>query len=174
MLFGGVLALANLQRPKAIGDKVDLSVDLFAIAVAVNDQVFATGGEVLGARLRNRPFSTGLNLGYQLTSFQKLLFNYQFRYDAYSADAKTSPSFIPPVDTVTNGLGLGYEYRRGGYSLTLGEAYYRRASNVSTFTDGYRHWALTSEGIVFLGTQRPFNGGDERLFLMTISLQTVA
>ena len=128
VLFGGVLALANLQRPKAIGDKVDLSVDLFAIAVAVNDQVFEAGGEIEGARLRAHPFSTGLNLGYQLTSFQKLLFNYQFRFDAYSTDAKTSPSFTSPVDTVTNGFGLGYEYRRGGYSLTLGDAYYRRAS----------------------------------------------
>ena len=128
VLFGGVLALANLQRPKAIGDKVDLSVDLFAIAVAVNDQLFETEGEVEGARLRDRPFSTGLNLGYQLTSFQKLLFNYQFRYDAYSADALTSPSFTVPVDTATNGLGLGYEYRRGGYALVLSGAAYRRAS----------------------------------------------
>src|SRR6185295_6329769 len=102
VLFGGVLALANLQRPKAIGDKVDLSVDLFSIAVSGNDEVFAPGGEVEGARLRNRPFSTGLNLGYQLTSFQKLLYNYQFRFDAYSTDAKTAPSFVAPVDTVTN------------------------------------------------------------------------
>ena len=145
VLFGGVLALANLQRPKAIGDKVDLSVDLFAIAVAVNDQVFATGGEVRGARLRNRPFSTGLNLGYQLTSFQKLLFNYQFRYDAYSTDAKTSPSFTPPVDTVTNGFGLGYEYRRGGYSLTLGGAYYRRAS-----------WEPWGDGLDYSPEQRSY------------------
>ena len=159
VLFGGVLALANLQRPKAIGDKVDLSVDLFAIAVAVNDQVFATGGEVLGARLRNRPFSTGLNLGYQLTSFQKLLFNYQFRYDAYSADAKTAPSFTPPVDTVTNGFGLGYEYRRGGYSFTLGEAYYRRASwepwgtgeGYSPDERSYQKWAASLSKDFFFG-----------------------
>ena len=63
LLFGGVLALANVQTPKIIGDKVDVSVDLFAIAVPVNDQVYATGGEVEGERLRNHPFSTGLNLG---------------------------------------------------------------------------------------------------------------
>jgi len=128
LLFGGVLALANVQRPKVIGDKVDLSVDLFAIAVAVNDQAFSSDGELEGERLRNHPFSTGINLGCQVTSFQKLLLNYQFRFDAYSADEKTSPSFIPPVDTVTNSLGLGYEYRRGGYSLTLGGAYSRRGS----------------------------------------------
>jgi hypothetical protein len=39
LLFGGILAPANVQRPKALGDKVDVNLDLFAIAVPVNDEV---------------------------------------------------------------------------------------------------------------------------------------
>ena len=127
LLFGGVLGLANVQWPKAIGSKVDLSVDLFAIAVAVNDMVFDSAGELSDERLRDHPFSTGVNLGYQLSSFQKLLVSYQFRYDAWAVDSETAPDFTPPADGVTNGIGLGYEYRRAGYSLLLGGAHYRRA-----------------------------------------------
>jgi hypothetical protein len=127
LLFGGILALANVQKPRAVGGKVDASLDLFAIAVPLNDQVFDSAGELRGQRLRTLPFSTGVNLGYQLTSFQKLLGSYQFRFDAYSTDDEADPGFVAPSDTVTNGFGLGYEYRRAGYSLVLGGAYYRRA-----------------------------------------------
>jgi hypothetical protein len=137
LLFGGVLVLANVQQPKAIGNKVDLSVDLFAIAVAANDQVFDADGERLDERLKSRPFSTGINMGYQLTPFQKLIGSYQFRFDAYERAEQTAPDFEPPVDTVTNGFGLGYEYRRGGYSLVLGGALYRRGS--------WRSWGTGEE-----------------------------
>jgi hypothetical protein len=44
LLFGGVLALANVQHPKILGPRVDASLDLFAIAVPVNDQVYDAGG----------------------------------------------------------------------------------------------------------------------------------
>lgn len=31
---------------------------------------------------------------------------------------------------------------------TTGLAYYRKATNMATFTDGWRHWALTANGLV--------------------------
>ena len=128
LLFGGVLALANVQHPKILGPKVDASLDLFAIAVPVNDQVYDTSGEIRGERLRNHPFSTGVNLGWQFTNFQKLTASYQFRYDHYSADDLTRPGFTVPDSTVTNGLGLAYEYKRKGYSLGGSAFAYRRGS----------------------------------------------
>lgn len=128
VLFGGILALVNVQHPKLIGDKIDGSVDLFAIAVPVNDQVFGVDGEVLTQRLRNHPFSTGLNLGWQFTEFQKLTAGYQFRFDAYSADDQTDVLFGEPSDTITNGVGLSYEYKRKGYALGATAFTYRRAS----------------------------------------------
>jgi MucB/RseB N-terminal domain len=128
LLFGGILALANVQRPKAFGDKVSASVDLFAIAVSSNDQVFDAAGERLEKRLRNRPFSTGLNLGWQADSFQKISGSYQFRFDDYGRDDGTAPDFKAPSSTVTNGFGLSYEYRRGGYTLQASGTYYRRGS----------------------------------------------
>lgn len=137
VLFGGVLALANVQHPKILGPKVDASLDLFAIAVAVNDQVYDPSGERRGERLRDHPFSTGVNLGWQFTSFQKLTASYQFRFDAYSADKLTTPGFTIPVDTVTNGLGLAYEYKRGGYALGGNAFAYQRGS--------WRSWG-TGEG----------------------------
>jgi hypothetical protein len=128
LLFGGILALANVQRPKALGDNVSASVDLFAIAVASNDQVFDAGGERLGRRLRNRPFSTGLNLGWQADSFQKITGSYQFRFDSFARDDGTDADFKAPSSTVTNGFGLAYEYRRGGYTLQASGTHYRRGS----------------------------------------------
>jgi hypothetical protein len=145
LLFGGVLGLANVQRPKAIGSKVDMSVDLFAIAIPVNDMVFDTEGELRDERLRNRPFSTGMNLGYQLTTFHKLLLSYQFRFDTWSADSETAPGFTPPPDGVTNGLGFGYEYRRSGYSLVLGGGYFRRS-----------HWEPWGNGDEYSPDQRTY------------------
>jgi hypothetical protein len=128
LLFAGVLALGNVQHPKAIGDKIDASVDFFAIAVPVNDQIFGGQGEVRSERLRDIPLSVGINLGYQGTSFQKLLANCQLRFDAYSRDSQTAADFKPPPSTVTIGLGGGYEYRRGGYSLVANGTYYRRGT----------------------------------------------
>jgi hypothetical protein len=128
LLFGGVLALANVQRPKAIGHRVDASLDLFAIAVPTNDQVFDSVGENKDERVRDRPFSTGLNFGWQATPFQKLLAAYQFRFDAYGRAPETAAGFTPPSDTVTNGVGFGYEYRRRGYVFQTSAYRYWRAS----------------------------------------------
>jgi hypothetical protein len=130
LLFGGVLALVNVQHPKILGPKVDASLDLFAIAVPVNDQVYDTSGEIQGERLRNHPFSTGVNLGWQFTNFQKLTASYQFRYDHYSADDLTTPGFTVPDSTVTNGFGLAYEYKRKGYSLGGSAFTYRAAPGI--------------------------------------------
>ncbi len=127
LLFGGVLALANVQHQKILGPRVDASLDLFAIAVPVNDQVYDASGEVTGERLRDLPFATGLNLGWQFTDFQKLTGIYQFRYDHYSADDETSPGFVVPRSTATNGVGLAYEYKRRGYSLDVYGFAHRRA-----------------------------------------------
>jgi hypothetical protein len=126
VVFGGVLALVNVQRAKLIGERVDGSLDLFAIAVKGNDRAYDEAGEIEGQRLNTRPFSTGVNLGWQLGQFQKLFGNYQFRYDAISSTETTAASFIVPVSTITNGLGGGFEWKQAGYAfVTAGMANYR-------------------------------------------------
>ena len=45
MLFAGVLALGNVQRPKLLGTPLDGSVDFFAIAVPSSDKVYDAAGE---------------------------------------------------------------------------------------------------------------------------------
>jgi hypothetical protein len=127
VVFGGVLALVNLQRPKLLGQHVDGSVDLFAIAVKGNDRTYDGTGELTGQRLATRPFSTGVNLGWQMAEFQKLVGSYQFRFDAFSVDEATATTFRPPASTVTHGVGLSWEWKQGGYSVVAGATSYRRA-----------------------------------------------
>jgi hypothetical protein len=69
-----------------------------------------------------------VNLGWQFTDFQKLTATYQFRYDHYSAETRTEPGFVIPSSTITNGFGLAYEYKRGGYALGGSAFSYRRGS----------------------------------------------
>ena len=127
VLFAGVLAAGNLQRPKLGGTPLDASIDFFAIAVPSSDRLYVGGGERESERLLTWPLTTGLNLGWQYTPFQKLSGQYQFRFDGFARDTTTSESFQVPASTVTNGAGAAWEYRRGGYSVALNGAWYARA-----------------------------------------------
>jgi hypothetical protein len=73
------------------------------------------------------PLSSGLNLGYQYTPFQKVTAQFQGRFDGYISDRTTSDRFSVPSSTLTGGLGAAWEYRRGGYSFTLNSTWFRRA-----------------------------------------------
>jgi hypothetical protein len=127
LLFGGVLVLGNLQRPKLAGSALDGSLDFFAIAVPGNDRVYDTGGEREEERLLTWPLSTGANLGFQFTSFQKVSAQYQLRFDGYVRDRTTADDFIVPRSTTSHGVGLAYEYRRGGYSVIANGTWFGRA-----------------------------------------------
>ena len=128
VLYAGILALVNVQRPKLIGEHTDGSLDLFAIGVASNDKVYDGSGERKEQRLKTLPLSLGLNLGHQITDFQKLTASYQFRYDHFALDDATAPGFVLPQSTATQGVGLAYEWRRAGVSLTTSGYAYRRGS----------------------------------------------
>jgi hypothetical protein len=128
LLFAGVLALGNIQRPKLFGTSLDGSVDFFAIAVPGSDRVYDVGGEVKDQALLTWPMFANANLGYQFTSFQKLTGQYQFKFNAFVRDGRTTPeSYTVPSSTATHGVGLGYDYTRGGYSVKLqGTRYVRQ------------------------------------------------
>ena len=130
LLFAGVLAAGNIQRPKLGHTPLDASVDFFAIAAPSSDRVYGPEGERKDEAVLTWPLSTGLNLGWQYTAFQKFSFQYAFRFDAYVRDRTTSESFTLPPSTITNGFGGAWEYRRGGYSLVANGAWYRRWSGV--------------------------------------------
>jgi hypothetical protein len=128
LLFGGVLAAGNIQRPKLGSTPLDASIDFFAIAAPSSDRLYDADGEREAERVLTWPLSSGVNLGWQYTAFQKAQFQYQFRFDAYVRDRTTSESFQPPPSTVTNGFGGAWEYRRGGYSFVANGTWYRRLS----------------------------------------------
>jgi hypothetical protein len=128
LLFGGVLAAGNIQRPKLGSTPLDASVDFFAIAAPSSDRIYGVDGEREDERVLTWPLSSGVNLGWQYTAFQKAQFQYQFRYDAYVRDRTTSETFELPPSTITNGVGGAWEYRRGGYSFVANGTWYRRLS----------------------------------------------
>jgi hypothetical protein len=125
LLFGGVLVLGNIQRPKLIGP-IDGSVDFFAIAAPGSDRIYDASGPRDEERVLTWPLSAGGNLGWQYTSYQKLLGTYQFQFNGFLKDRTTSEDFVVPSSTVTHGLGLGWEYRRAGYSFVANGTYYGR------------------------------------------------
>ena len=127
LLFGGVLAAGNIQRPKVGSTNLDASIDFFAIAVPSSDRVYGPGGEVESERVLTWPLSTGLNLGWQATPFQKVTMQYQLRFDGYIRDTTTAETFQPPSSTLTNGIGGAWEYRRGGYNVTINGTWYARS-----------------------------------------------
>lgn len=138
LLFAGVLAAGNIQKPKLGNTPFDASVDFFAIAVPATDRLFVDGRDVESQRVLTWPISTGLNLGWQITPFQKVSAFYQFRFDAYVKDRSTADDFEVPDSTVTNGVGSGYEYRRAGYSFVASATWFDRAS--------WSAWGPLSEG----------------------------
>jgi hypothetical protein len=129
LLFAGVLALGNIQRPKLFGTPLDGSIDFFAIAAPVTDTVYDVHGERKTERLLSWPMSTGVNIGYQFNSFQKISGQYQFQFAPYIRDGRYTPeTYKTPSSTTTHGLGLSYELKRGGYSIVANGTWYGRAS----------------------------------------------
>jgi hypothetical protein len=128
ILFAGVLAAGNLQRSNFGAKNLDASIDFFAIAVPSTDRLFGAGGEDETTRVLTWPLSTGINLGWQVTPFQKATFQYQFRFDGFVKDRTTSDAFTTPSSTVSNGIGGAWEYRRGGYSFVSNVVWFARAA----------------------------------------------
>ncbi len=64
-----------------------------------SDRVYDAGGEHEQERLLTWPLTTGLNLGWQYTPFQKLSGSYQFRFDGYTRDTTTSDDYVVPAST---------------------------------------------------------------------------
>ena len=127
LLFGGVLAAGNIQRAKLGRTPLDGSLDFFGIAAPSTDRVFVRGEEREGERLLTWPLSAGANVGWQYTPYQKVTVQYQFRFDGFVGDRTTEESFRVTSSTTTHGVGLLWDLKRGGYSLQLNGAWYRRA-----------------------------------------------
>jgi hypothetical protein len=138
ILFAGVLAAGNIQRSKIGNTRLDASLDFFAIAAPSSDRLYSATGEAASERVLTWPLSTGLNLGWQATTFQKGTLQYQARFDGYVSDRTTAEDFVVPTSTVTQGIGGAWEYRRAGYSLLLNGTWFGRAS--------WRPWGVQPPG----------------------------
>jgi hypothetical protein len=128
LLFAGVLAAGNLQRPRIAGTPLDASVDFFGIAAPASDRLHLPDGERPAERLLTWPLSGGVNLGWQYTAFQKASVQYQLRFDPFVRDRTTAETFVVPSSTTTHGLGAAWEYRRAGYSAVINGTWYGRSA----------------------------------------------
>ena len=149
LLFGGVIGLGNIQHANLWGGRFDASIDFFALALKANDDVFDGSGKRSGERVDRIPLGTGLNIGYQATSYQKIIGRYELKYDAFFRDVLTSAAFVIPTSTTTNGEGASYEYRRRGYSLLANYTAYQRST-----------WAAWGDGSGFNATARTYTKYD--------------
>jgi hypothetical protein len=147
VLFAGVLAAGNIQRSKIGDTRLDASVDFFAIAAPSSDRIYETGGEAEAERVLTWPLSTGLNLGWQATPFQKATLQYQSRFDGYVHDRTTAENYVVPSSTLTQGIGGAWEYRRAGYSLLLNGTWFGRAT--------WRAWGFREPGSAAPSTTSP-------------------
>src|SRR5262249_19606556 len=129
MLFGGVLAFGNLQVPKFGSLPLDFSLDFSGIGVPSRDIVIDDAGERPGERVQSFTESAGANLGYQITPFQKVSAHYTLKYDYYFRDTETAETFTLPASAITNGAGVSYEFKRGGYAIGGNWMAYRRSSS---------------------------------------------
>lgn len=128
VLYGGVLALINVQRPHLFGRSIDGSADLFAIAVPSSDRVYDAAGELAAQRLLTVPFSTGLNVGWRASEHLRILGSYTFRYDWFGHERTTVDTFVVPTSTATHGAGTGVEWRQHGYGLALNAGTFIRST----------------------------------------------
>src|SRR5262249_45970500 len=128
----------NIQRSRIGHTRLDASVDFFAIAAPASDRLYTASGESRGERVLTWPETTGFNLGWQATPFQKASFQYQLRFDGYTKDTTTADTFEVPSSTVTQGFGGAWEYRRAGYSLLLNGTWFGRAA--------WQPWGLPQPG----------------------------
>ena len=127
LLFAGVLAAGNIQRAKLAGTPLDGSLDFFGIAAPSTDRIFQEGEERDEERLLTWPLTVGGNLGWQYTPFQKVMMQYQFRFDGFVRDRTTAESFRLPSSTTTHGLGAAWEVKRAGFSILASSTWYRRS-----------------------------------------------
>ena len=128
MLFAGVLAAGNIQRPKLGDTPLDASVDFFAIAVPSSDRAVrrraakrerARADLAADDRLQSRLAGDAVSEGDVPVPVP--LRRLRERPD----DGR---DFDVPSSTLTNGIGGAWEYRRGGYSLLLNGAWFGRAA----------------------------------------------
>jgi len=126
LLFGGVFAAGNLQRSRLGRTPLDASLDFFGIAVPASDRVYDEDGERQSERLLSWSLSSGANLGWQATAFQKLTLQYQLRFDPFVRDRTTAETYVVPSSTATQGLGGVWEYKRGGYSSVVSGTWHAR------------------------------------------------
>ncbi len=146
LLFAGIFALGNIEKPNLLGGSFDAGLDFFGIAIPSNDVIFDKDGKVEEESLRTLPASLGINFGWQATAFQKLTFRYDLQYDHYASAETTAADFVPPQSTFTNEITLGYELRRAGYSFLTSGSYAHRVSwepwgNVDAFDpDTQDYW----------------------------------
>jgi hypothetical protein len=147
ILFAGVLAAGNIQRAKIGTTHLDASLDFFAIAAPSSDRIYAADSEAAGERVLTWPMSTGFNLGWQATAFQKTTLQYQARFDWYVKDRTTAEDFDVPSSTLTQGIGGAWEYRRAGYSLLVNGAWFGRAT--------WSPWGFRQPGELAASTTSP-------------------
>ncbi len=167
LLFAGVFVAGNLQTPRVGRTPFDVSLDFYGIAVPGTDRRYDAGGERVDERVLNIPMSTGLNLGYQFTPFQKVSAGYSLRYDTYFRAPDTAEDFPIPSSTATHGATLAYEFSRHGYKVAATASAFARTSwkewgrpgDYAPEAKSYRRYSIGGSKDVLFGPFQSIHAG---------------
>lgn len=127
LFFAGALLTANVATPSFFGSKWTASADIFAIAVAGEDEVFRGDQEVAAEAVETLPASIDLVLGRPFGSYGKLDFRYELNYSGFSRADDTAEDFRIPSDHLTQRVGVTARYNRAGYRFALGGDFNKRS-----------------------------------------------
>ncbi|MBI3447582.1 MAG: beta-galactosidase [Acidobacteria bacterium] len=134
LFFAGVVLFANLSDPSFLGSKVDWNVDLEALAISIEDQMFrqdSVSGNVSErekeAITRKTQSLTG-GFGFPFAKFFKVKVEGELAYDTFAqADTKCG-AFITPQDTTIQTAYLRPEFHRNAWTVALNSQWSDRQS----------------------------------------------
>jgi hypothetical protein len=128
VFFGGALLQANVAQPKLLGSRFDAGADLFALALALGDEIYSGDTKLAGETVKVAPASVAFKIGRPLGSFFRLGATYDATWLRYSDDDETAADFVIPSDHVLHSFELGGRFSRSGYRLSFGGSYNKRST----------------------------------------------
>ncbi|MFY9550634.1 MAG: hypothetical protein WAU32_05735, partial [Thermoanaerobaculia bacterium] len=126
VFFAGVLLFANYTDPSLFGTRFDLGVDVFGVAIPFTETSYRDGHEVVSEKIKHIPEFAQVNVGHPIGPYLKASVGLFTQWDNYQRHADTGPTFVTPVDTLTNGAELRLSWNQAGYNLAGKAGYFSR------------------------------------------------
>jgi hypothetical protein len=136
--FAGALLTADFADPRFRGSKFDVGADLFALAIAVSDELYRGEEKAEEETVELRTANVGFKIGRPIGNFVKLNAEYSILSFNYGEADDTSSEFVVPSDNLLHAFDLGASFARSGYRFAVSGSYARRSE--------WEPWGLPGPG----------------------------